>query len=45
MVKCKEFEERMNELASRLDEEDERANILVNEKKKLGTTIQDLEEQ
>lgn len=40
-----ELEEMMAELESRVEEEEERVNIMANEKKKLQLNIQDLEDQ
>ena len=40
-----ELEEIIHDLEGRMDEEEERYNVVVNEKKKLAVTIQDLEEQ
>ena len=40
-----ELEEVLRETEQRLEEEEERMNVLGNEKKKLQTAMQDLEEQ
>ena len=44
-VRKQELEEVMREMEQRLEEEEERTNVYNAEKKKLQTSIQDLEEQ
>jgi len=44
-VRKEELEEVMREMEQRLEEEEERMNVYNVEKKKLQTSIQDLEEQ
>ena len=44
-VRKEELEEVMREMEQRLEEEEERMNVYNTEKKKLQTSIQDLEEQ
>lgn len=44
-VRKQELEEVLRETEQRLEEEEERMNVLTNEKKKLQTAVQDLEEQ
>lgn len=40
-----ELEDILHDLEQRMEEEEERINTVVNEKKKLQVTVQDLEEQ
>ena len=44
-VRKQELEEVMREMEQRLEEEEERINVYNAEKKKLQTSLQDLEEQ
>jgi len=44
-VRKQELEEGLREMEQRLEEEEERLNIYAADKKKLQTSIQDLEEQ
>jgi Myosin tail len=44
-VRKQELEDVLRETEQRLEEEEERISVLTNEKKKLQTAVQDLEEQ
>ena len=44
-VRKQELEEVLHEMEQRLEEEDEKMNVMTADKKKLQTAIQDLEEQ
>jgi len=44
-VRKQELEEVLHEMEQRMEEEEEKMNIMTTERKKLQTAIQDLEEQ